>query len=161
MASRPTGSYGDSAPPPVAALPVVWRPLLGRLVARVLFPVVLALWVGLGYVMWSSVRASDLMLFGVFGVIVLTVLYLVGRPRLSADERGLTVVNVFRRHELDWAEVLGASMAEGEPWPTLDLSDGDTLATMGIQASDGNRAHRNLAELQVLVADRGTSTPSD
>jgi hypothetical protein len=47
------------------------------------------------------------------------------------------------------------SMAEGAPWPTLDLADGSTVAVMGIQSSDGERANRALAELATLIRERG------
>lgn len=139
------------------AVPVVWRPHLGRLVPHALVPVVAVILVVLGYVMAPDVGPEDLALFGVFGLLALALLYLVGRPRLAAHERGLTVVNVFRRRELEWAEVIAAGMPAGEPWPTFDLADGTTLAVMGIQAADGDRARRDLAALQALLDERGTA----
>lgn len=138
-------------------LPITWRPRLGRLVPHGLLPIVTALLAGLGYTMAPSIRISDMALFAVFGFVALVMLYLVGRPKLAAHERGLTVVNVFRRRELEWAEVIAARMPEGEPWPTFDLADGNTLAVMGIQASDGARAHRKLAQLQALLDTHGTA----
>lgn len=138
-------------------LPVVWRPRLGRMVPHALVPVVAVILVALGYVMAPAVGPEDLALFGLFGLLALGLLYLVGRPRLAAHERGLTVVNVFRRHELEWAEVVAAGMPTGEPWPTFDLADGTTLAVMGIQAADGDRARRDLATLQALLDERSTA----
>ncbi|WP_141961417.1 hypothetical protein [Actinoallomurus bryophytorum] len=46
-------------------------------------------------------------------------------------------------------------MAEGAPWPTLDLADGSVVPAMGIQASDGDRARRAVAELAAMVRARG------
>lgn len=139
-------------------MPVVWRPLLGRLVPHGMLPVIGALLVWIGYFMAPEVGPEDIALFGLLGLIALVVLYLVGRPRLAAHEQGLTVINIFRRRDVEWAEVIAARMPEGEPWPTFDLSDGTTLAAMGIQASDGERARRQLAELQALL-DRRSEAP--
>jgi hypothetical protein len=91
----------------------------------------------------------------VIGLIVAGILHMLARSRVVADDRGLTVVNGLRTHEYEWAEVLGVSMGEGAPWPTLDLADGSTLPAMGIQASDGDRARRAVAELATLVHERG------
>lgn len=129
----------------------VWRPRLGRLVPHGLIPAVVASLAAIGYVMAPGVGPADMALFGLIGLVALTLLYLAGRPRVIAGARGLTVVNIFRRRELEWAEVVGASMPEGEPWPTFDLADGTTLAVMGIQAADGARGRRDFARLQTLL----------
>lgn len=141
------------------AVPVVWRPRLGRLVPHGLLPVIAALLAWIGYFMAPEVGPEDIALFSLFGLIALILLYLVGRPRLAACERGLTVINIFRRRDLEWAEIIAARMSEGEPWPTFDLSDGTTLAALGIQASDGARARRHLAELHALL-DQRSETPN-
>ena len=89
------------------------------------------------------------------GLAIAALLYQLGRCRVSADDAGVTLVNPFRTRRLAWAEVLGVTMAEGEPWPTLDLADGSTVSAMGIQRSDGPRARQALAELRALVHERG------
>jgi hypothetical protein len=91
-------------------------------------------------------------------LMVAGVLHLLARSRVTVDDRGLTVVNGLRRHEYEWAEVLAVSMPEGAPWPTLDLADGSTLAAMGIQSSDGERARRAVAELAALIHERGEAS---
>ena len=90
-----------------------------------------------------------------FGLAIAAVLALLGRCRITADAAGLTLVNPLRTRRLAWAEVVGVAMGEGEPWPTLDLADGSTVSAMGIQRSDGERARQALAELRVLVRERG------
>ena len=148
--------------PTAPALPVVWRPRWGRWVPHGLLPVVAGLLAWMGYVMTAGARPKDLVLYALIGTLALAGLYLLGRPRLAAHDSGLTVVNVFSRRELEWAEVVGVSMSEGEPWPTFDLADGTTMATMGIQASDGERARRELASLRALLDSRGTGAgPAD
>src|SRR5882757_3536155 len=54
--------------------------------------------------------------------------------RVIATDEGLEVVNLFRRSRLVWGEVLAVRLRKGDPWAFIDLSDGETLALMGIQA---------------------------
>ena len=37
------------------------------------------------------------------------------------------------------------------PWAVLDVADGSTVAAMGIQGSDGSRAHAQVRRLRALV----------
>jgi hypothetical protein len=90
-----------------------------------------------------------------FGLALAGLLHILARSRVVADERGLTVVNPVRTHRYDWAEVLRINMAEGDPWPTLDLADGTSVSAMGIQGSEGRRARKAVAELQDLLHERG------
>jgi hypothetical protein len=49
-----------------------------------------------------------------------------------------------------WGEVLAVRLRPGDPWAFIDTSDGETVALMGIQASDGaaaTAAARDLARL--------------
>jgi hypothetical protein len=137
-------------------LPVVWRPHRGRLVTHGFAVVVLVVVVVLAIAVPHPFGVADRVGFVVVGAAIATVLYLLGRCRLRADADGLTVVNVIRTTELEWAEVVGVSHAVGDPWVTLDLDDGDTLPAMGIQAADGERARRAVVELRALL-DRWTT----
>lgn len=139
----------------------LWRPRLGWWVSRGMLPVVVGAMAAVGYVMAPGVDPDDMALFGLFCLVGASLLYAVGRPRIVARHGGLTVVNLFRRRELEWAEVVAVAMPEGEPWPTLDLADGSTLAVMGIQSADGDRARRHLGELRALLESRGTSAEPD
>ena len=91
----------------------------------------------------------------VFGALIAAILHLLARSRVVADERGLTVVNPLRTHRYDWAEVLRVTMAQGDPWPTLDLADGTFVGAVGIQGSEGERARRAITELQAMLRERG------
>jgi hypothetical protein len=132
-----------------------WRPSRARIIPYVLAVVVVAGMVVLAVAMPSTWGLGDRIGLVVIGLIVAGVLHMLARSRITADDRGLTVVNGLRTHEYEWAEVIGVSMAEGAPWPTLDLADGSTLPAMGIQASDGDRARLAVAELAALVQRRG------
>ncbi|BFO19821.1 hypothetical protein SHKM778_62090 [Streptomyces sp. KM77-8] len=61
------------------------------------------------------------------------VLFLLARPKVVADECGVTVVNIVSRRRLDWAEILRVNLRPGDPWVFLDLSDGTSLPALGIQ----------------------------
>jgi hypothetical protein len=95
------------------------------------------------------------------GAAVAGVLVRQGLVRLTADERGLYVVNLFRRRRLEWDEVVSVSFRRGDPWLMLDLADGETLAVMGIQSADGPSARAAAVEVAALVAQRSRGFPSD
>jgi hypothetical protein len=132
-----------------------WRPGWARIIPYVLGVVVVAGMVVLAVAMPSTWGLGDRIGLVFIGLVVAGVLHILARSRITADDRGLTVVNGLRTHEYEWAEIIGVSMAEGAPWPTLDLADGSTLPAMGIQASDGDRARLAVAELAALVQRRG------
>ena len=79
---------------------------------------------------------------------------------MEARADGLTVVNGYRARRLEWSEVVAVSMKPGNPWAVLDLSDGTTAQALGIQASDGARARRQVLELRRMV-DELTRTERD
>jgi hypothetical protein len=109
-------------------------------------------WVAVG----ADVRArvtvyqqATLVLIAAMGVAVAWGLY---RCRVTATARGLEIVNGYRTHHYEWPEVLAVHMPPGAPWPTLDLADGTSRATFGIQSSDGDRARLAVRELRSLLA---------
>lgn len=138
-------------------LPVSWRPRRGRLVPHTLAVLSLAAVATVALVV-PTFQPADRVALIILGTAVAAALYFFGRCELRAGAGGLTVVNVLRTTELDWAQVLDARMQPGEPWPTLDLADGTTIAAMGIQAADGVRARQALAELRAVIAERGEAT---
>lgn len=78
---------------------------------------------------------------------------MLSRPKVVADETGVTVVNITSRRHLDWAEIVQVNLRPGDPWVFLDLSDGTSLPALGIQpgiakqrAIEDARALRSLAE---------------
>jgi hypothetical protein len=73
------------------------------------------------------------------------------RSRVVATDDGLVVVNGYRRHEYEWAEIVAVHLPPGAPWLTLDLSDGTTTSALGIQGSDGARARTAVRQLRALL----------
>lgn len=145
-------------------LPRTFRPYFVRLVAVV---VAVSLVVAAA-VLWFAIpaeeraRLSGAQSWTLLAVLVglLGAVYGLGRTRLVADADGLTIVNVFRRHRLAWAQVLAVNLRRGDPWVYLDIDDGTTVAVMAIQSADGARGRRALTELRVLV-ERHTRTERD
>ena len=135
-------------------LPVRWRPSRGRVVPHVLSVLSLGAILVLALVVPTFALADRTALI-ILGGAVAVALYFFGRCELRAAAGGLTVVNILRTTELDWAEVLDARMEPGEPWPTLDLADRTTMAAMGIQSTDGEKARQAVTELRALIAARG------
>ncbi|ROS30652.1 PH domain-containing protein [Cellulomonas sp. PhB150] len=76
----------------------------------------------------------------------------------SAD--GLVVRNLMITTRLAWAEVVSVRFGSGRPWVQLDLADGDTLAVMGVQRADGERAVAEARRMATLVAQH-TATQRD
>ncbi|HEY6794534.1 MAG TPA: PH domain-containing protein [Kineosporiaceae bacterium] len=74
--------------------------------------------------------------------------------RLAAfpDDGGLVVRNLSADRRLAWPEIVHVRFGDGDPWVTLDLADGDTLAVMAVQRADGPRSRREAGRLATLVA---------
>ena len=144
------------------SLPRTWRPHGVRVAATVLGLLLLALVVVVWIAWGADTRAAfswgqRVTLVG-FGLLGLTAWHALVRTRVSADQRGLTVVNGYRRREFEWSQVVAVNLRRGAPWAGLDLSDGTSVSMVGIQGSDGQRAVRAVRELRDLVA---ANTPTD
>lgn len=158
----PAGSeLGPDAPP----LPVRFRPK-GVRVATVGFGVVLvvavvATWLSLpdaaqdGFTIAQKLTVVA-MILGAF-----VVGHAMARCRVDADQDGVTVVNGYRTHRLEWGQVVEVSLRPGMPWAVLDLADGTTRSAMGIQGSDGALARSQARQLRALVAAHAAPDPLD
>lgn len=88
------------------------------------------------------------------------VLLLLSRPKVVADETGVTVVNIAGRRRLDWAQILRVNLRPGDPWVFLDLSDGTSLPVLGIQPGIAKRrAIEDARTLRALVEARSVREP--
>ncbi|MGK5553703.1 PH domain-containing protein [Actinomadura kijaniata] len=145
----------------IPALPTVWRPRTTRVVAYATAGVIMLGMIVLAVVVAPQFKLFDRVLIVLSGAFIAWILHMLARCRVVADETGLTVVNAFRTRRLEWAEVLDADMAAGEPWPTLDLADGTSVGAMGINGTEKELSARQLAELRSLLRERGeTPDPS-
>lgn len=146
-----------SQPPP---LPVTFRPTRTRVVllASGLFTFVTITVVAL---LLDSLSAAERSSFVFVAALFLAVLALLSRPRVTATEDGVTVVNLTTTRHLEWAEVIRVNLRPGDPWVRLDLADGTSLPAMGIQP--GIARHQAIADaraLRALTETHGTGTPS-
>jgi len=161
----PAGSDqgGRGTPAPAPDLPVRLRPLGVRVMSVVLAVVLVGTVVAVWYAMPIDVRDQFTNFQKGTVIAMMLVAFVIGhalsRCRVDADEDGLTVVNGYRTHQLDWNQVVAVTLRPGNPWALLDLSDGTTRSAMGIQGSDGNRARRQVQQLRALVEAHAGSEP--
>jgi hypothetical protein len=136
-------------------LPHTFRPLGVRIAIYSLGTLLAATAVVMWFAFPPHVRAEFTFL-QVFTIIALSLMfyaagYALARSRVVARETGLTVVNGYRSRRFDWNEVLAVTLRQGSPWAVIDLSDGTSVAAMGIQGSDGRRAAVQVAQVRALV----------
>ena len=139
-------------------LPMVWRPVLTRVVLLGLAVLSLGFFCTIAVLGPDDWHRHDRVGLGVCGLVFALVLAVLARPVAKADPQGLTVVNFVRSRRLDWAEILGVNLRRGDPWVLLDLSDGSTLAVVAIQPGSGLRqAVQAARELRACVDLYGTA----
>ena len=130
------------------------RPRAGRVVAHVVAVawalLTLALATGFPARLPGSGIADSVgfLLVGVAGVVLLVRL---GGVAVLPSETGLLVRNVVGRRSLDWAEVVDVRFGRHSTWGRLNLADGTSMQTMGIQSADGARAAQDAVRLATLV----------
>jgi hypothetical protein len=149
----PPGSEPTPPEAPPVGLPHTWRPLGVRLVGFVagfgLVAVCVGAWIAIGpdlRARFTVLEKGTMLALGLLGA---TVWYALVRARLDASETGVSVVNGYRRRDLDWAQVVSVRLRRGAPWAEMDLSDGTSIPVMAIQGSDGDRARTALRQFGV------------
>jgi PH (Pleckstrin Homology) domain-containing protein len=137
------------------ALPRTFRPLGVRVAIGVLgallLLVVVVMWLAFPPEIRAQFTPLELGTVIALGLLFYACGFALARSRVVAREDGLTVVNGYRTRRFHWNEVLAVTLRNGSPWAVLDLSDGTTVAAMGIQGSDGPRAARQVREIRALV----------
>jgi hypothetical protein len=143
--------------PPSVGLPHTWRPfgvrVAGTVLGAMLLVLVVAVWVAWGDDVRSRFTLFQRSTLVAMGLVGFVAWYALMRSRVTADERGVTVVNGYRRRVFEWSQVVGINLRRGAPWAGMDLSDGTSISMVGIQGSDGPRAVRAVRELRQLVAE--------
>uniref|UniRef100_A0AAU3H4M2 PH domain-containing protein n=1 Tax=Streptomyces sp. NBC_01401 TaxID=2903854 RepID=A0AAU3H4M2_9ACTN len=119
-------------PPELPSLPVTFRSTLTRVilltVGAAMFVVITVIAVTL-----EDLSAGERTSFVFVALLFLGVLALLSRPRITADETGITVVNITRTRRLAWEQILRVNLRSGDPWVFLDLNDGTSMPALGIQ----------------------------
>ncbi|MGW8599921.1 PH domain-containing protein [Streptomyces sp. NPDC055893] len=138
------------------ALPVTFRPGRTRVV---LITMSVAIFVVISVVaaMLERLGPGERASFFFTAALLSGCLLLLSRPKVVADDEGVTVVNITRTRRLAWAEILKVNLRPGDPWVFLDLSDGTSLPALGIQPGIAKEsAIRDARALRALADSRGT-----
>ncbi len=137
------------------SLPHTWRPfgvrMAGSVLGVMLVVVCAVAWFGFDDETRAKFTFFQRSTLVFLGLLAFTAMYALLRSRVVATTDRLVVVNGFRRHEYEWAEVIAVSLPRGAPWVVLDLADGTTVSALAIQGSDGSQAQRAVRQLRELV----------
>ncbi len=140
-----------------------FRPRRGRAVALGFVVASVVIFGGLslallatGYQGWSGL--DSVLLLG-FGLVLAAVLWRFAAIGATPSREGLVVRNVLITRSVAWSEVDGVRFGGGDAWAWLELADGDTLAVMAVQRSDGELARVEAGRLAALVQSRGGTAP--
>ncbi|MGH8891791.1 MAG: PH domain-containing protein [Actinomycetes bacterium] len=90
----------------------------------------------------------------VFALVCAWFLHRLASVRVVTDAEGVTVVNILTRRRLEWAEVVGVRLSRDDAWMMLDVSDGSSLAAMGVQRSEGALAQEQVRTFARMVSER-------
>lgn len=147
--------------PAEPALPVTFRPVRTRVVLLSMGVLLVAVLTAVALLMPHDGAApwgpGDRVSIAGSGVLIFAVLAWLSRPKVVADEGGVTVVNLVVKRRLAWPEIVRVNLRSGDPWVYLDLADGTSLAAMGIQPGGGReQALRAAGRLRVLAETRAT-----
>ncbi|GAA4793064.1 PH domain-containing protein [Streptomyces ziwulingensis] len=148
----PDATPGAQPEPP--ALPVTFRPGRTRavLVAAAVAILVVITAVALAL---PGLGPGERLSFVLTALVLDGVLLLLARPKVVAEESGVTVVNLTRTRRLEWAEIVRVNLRSGDPWVFLDLGDGTSLPALGIQPGIAKqRALADARALRALAEDR-------
>ncbi|MCT9106754.1 PH domain-containing protein [Streptomyces mirabilis] len=145
--------------PDLPTLPVTFRPSLTR---AVLLTAGVAIFVVITTValLLEQLSPGEKLSFIFIGALLAGVLLMLSRPKVVADETGVTVVNITSRRHLEWAEILQVNLRPGDPWVFLNLSDGTSLPVLGIQPGIAKqRAIQDARALRALAEARSIGDP--
>ncbi|WP_330292412.1 PH domain-containing protein [Streptomyces sp. NBC_00576] len=141
------------------SLPVTFRPGRTRVVlltaSAAIFVVITTV-----ALLLEKLSPGETLSFVFVAALLSGVLVLLSRPKVVADEAGVTVVNIVGGRRLAWAEILRVNLRPGDPWVFLDLSDGTSLPALGIQPGIAKqRAIADARTLRALTEARSAGDP--
>ncbi|MEU7379563.1 MULTISPECIES: PH domain-containing protein [unclassified Streptomyces] len=141
------------------ALPVTFRPGRTRAVLLTAGAVIFVVITTVGLLL-EQLSPGERVSFAFTGALLAGVLVLLARPKVVADDSGVTVVNIAGRRRLEWAEIIQVNLRPGDPWVFLNLSDGTSLAALGIQPGIAKQqAIADARALRALVEARSAAGP--
>ncbi|AKZ54547.1 putative membrane protein [Streptomyces ambofaciens ATCC 23877] len=145
--------------PDLPSLPVTFRPGRTRAVLTALAVLTFAAITAVGLLL-DGLGPGERLSFVFTALLLAGVVLLLARPRVVADDTGVTVVNLTTKRRLAWAEIVRVNLRQGDPWAFLDLSDGTSLPALGIQPGIAReRAVHDARALRALVEARSAAAP--
>ncbi|MER7407722.1 PH domain-containing protein [Streptomyces sp. NPDC000070] len=140
-------------------LPVTFRPSSTRAVLLTAAVAILVVITTVAMLL-KHLGPAERLSFIVTALLLDAVLLVLARPKVVADEDGVTVVNLTSKRRLEWAEILQVTLRSGDPWVFLNLSDGTSLPALGIQPGIARqRAIADARALRALVEARSVADP--
>jgi hypothetical protein len=141
---------------PGAHLYATFRPRFARFAGTITAIVVVGgcIWIaatGTGPRFDTSQRVAII----VFGMLCGWLVWLLVGVSARPTPRRLRVRNIVRVRTLEWPEIVAVRFGRDDPWVTLDLADGKTIAVMAVQRADGARGVREANRLAHLVELHG------
>lgn len=144
--------------PALPDLPVTFRPTRTRVVLLSVGAAMFAVITAVAFTL-EQLSGGERVSFVFTALLFFGVLALLSRPRIVADDSGVTVVNLTRTRRLSWAEIVRVNLRAGDPWVFLDLSDGTSMPALGIQPGIAKeQAIRDARTLRALAENHGTGT---
>jgi hypothetical protein len=138
------------------ALPVTFRPTRTRAVLLSAATAIFATITAIAFLL-ENLSPGERISFVFTAALLASVLVLLSRPKVVADETGVTVVNLTTTRRLEWAQILRVNLRPGDPWVFLDLNDGTSLPALGIQPGVAKQqAIGDARALRTLAETRGT-----
>ena len=139
--------------PPVVSRPVVLTRVCWGVAALVMVVFTgVAVLLGRGPGGEAQFRLADQIAMVVLGGMVATGVLAFSRARVTADDTGVRIRNVLGEKLIPWQVVRAVRLDEGASWASLELQDDDTVALLGIQSNDGDRAVEAVLGLRRLLA---------
>ena len=137
----------------VVSRPVVLRRVCWAVAAVVLVVfIVIAIALGRGPEGAAQFRLADQIAMVLLGALIASAVLAFTRARVVADADGVRVRNVLGDKLFPWQVIRAVRMDEGASWASLELQDDDTVALLGIQSNDGDRAVEAVLGLRRLLA---------
>ncbi|MDJ0465802.1 PH domain-containing protein [Streptomyces sp. H27-C3] len=147
--------------PELPILPVTFRPTRTRAVLLTVGAAMFAVITAIALLL-ETLSPGERVSFIFTALLLFGVMLLLSRPKVEADEAGVTVVNLTTRRRLEWAEIVKVNLRPGDAWVFLDLSDGTSLPALGIQPGIAKeQAIRDARALRALAESRGSGTHAD
>lgn len=132
---------------------MIFRPVGPRMVAYGVGTLLVVLTFIIGVALPSDITftVAELATLALILIAILVGLHGVGRSYVEATDSGLDILNGYRRHHVEWADMKGVAMNAGAPWPTLVIRDDERVILFAIQGTDGPVAREALTYIRKRI----------